>query len=71
MRNFGNRDNCHGAAPWEKSPDALAHLQLAKSALKNGKHIFADKPFTSTSQQAEELIELAHEKHLNTAVCSH
>ena len=35
------------------------HYQLAKAALENGKHVFVEKPFTSTSHQAEELIELA------------
>src|SRR5271157_3917233 len=31
------------------------HFELAKAALENGKHIFVEKPFTSTSAQAEEL----------------
>src|SRR5688572_14640625 len=35
------------------------HFELAKTALENGKHVFVEKPFTSTSRQAEELIELA------------
>src|SRR5687767_4812140 len=35
------------------------HFELAKKALQNGKHVFVEKPFTSTSAQAEELIELA------------
>ncbi len=40
------------------------HFELAKKALQNGKHIFVEKPFTSTSIQAEELIELADKKKL-------
>src|SRR5262249_34227380 len=40
------------------------HFELAKAALENGKHVFVEKPFTSTSQQAEELIELASKKNL-------
>jgi predicted dehydrogenase len=32
------------------------HFELAKCALENGKHVFVEKPFTSTTQQAEELI---------------
>ena len=35
------------------------HFPLAKKALENGKHVFVEKPFTATSAQAEELIELA------------
>lgn len=41
-----------------------AHYQLAKEALLNGKHIFVEKPFTTNSQQAKELIELADERNL-------
>ncbi len=32
------------------------HYELAKRALENGKHVFVEKPFTSNSAQAEELI---------------
>lgn len=44
------------------------HYELAKQALENGKHIFVEKPFTSTSAQAEELIELAARKNLTIMV---
>ena len=44
------------------------HFELAKAALENGKHVFVEKPFTSTSQQAEELIELAERKNLKIMV---
>jgi predicted dehydrogenase len=40
------------------------HYQLAKVALENGKHVFVEKPFTSNTAQAEELIELATRKNL-------
>ena len=60
-----------------KSPDidAIAvvtpvwtHYELAKAALENGKHIFVEKPFTSNSAQAEELIALAAKKNLKIMV---
>src|SRR5271166_2610434 len=44
------------------------HFELAKAALENGKHIFVEKPFTSTSSQAEELINLAATKDLKIMV---
>lgn len=44
------------------------HFELAKAALENGKHVFVEKPFTSNSQQAEELIELAEKKNLTIMV---
>ncbi len=44
------------------------HFDLAKAALENGKHVFVEKPFTSTSEQAEELIEPAERKNLKIMV---
>jgi predicted dehydrogenase len=44
------------------------HYDLTKAALENGKHVFVEKPFTSTSAQAEELIELAARKNLTIMV---
>jgi len=44
------------------------HYELAKAALENGKHVFVEKPFTSSAAQAEELIELAEQKHLTIMV---
>jgi predicted dehydrogenase len=40
------------------------HYELARKALNNGKHVFVEKPFTSTVAQAEELLELADRKNL-------
>jgi predicted dehydrogenase len=44
------------------------HYELAKAALENGKHVFVEKPFTSTVAQAEELINLAARKNLKIMV---
>ena len=44
------------------------HYELTKAALENGKHVFVEKPFTSDSAQAEELINLAAKKNLQIMV---
>ncbi len=44
------------------------HFDLAKRALENGKHVFIEKPFTSTSAQACALIEQAARKNLRIMV---
>jgi predicted dehydrogenase len=44
------------------------HFELAKAALENGKHVFVEKPFTSNSDQADVLIELAQKRDLKIMV---
>jgi predicted dehydrogenase len=44
------------------------HYELAKKALRNGKHIFVEKPFTETLSQANELLELAETKKVKIMV---
>ena len=44
------------------------HFKLAKAALSSGKHVFVEKPFTATSAEAEELIELAERNGLKIMV---
>ena len=44
------------------------HFELAEAALRSGRHVFVEKPFTSTSAQAEQLIELAERKNLRIMV---
>ncbi len=44
------------------------HYELAKAALMNGKHVFVEKPFTSSAREAEELIALAAKKNLRIMV---
>lgn len=44
------------------------HFELAKAALESGKHVFVEKPFTSTAEQSRELINLAEQKNLQIMV---
>ena len=39
-----------------------AHFEMAEQALAAGKHVFVEKPFTQTLEQAERLCDLAREK---------
>lgn len=39
------------------------HYELARQALEAGKHVVVDKPFTPTSQEAIQLIDLAHKNN--------
>jgi predicted dehydrogenase len=44
------------------------HYEFAKAALENGKHVWVEKPFTMTSDQAGELIEIAEKRKLTIMV---
>lgn len=44
------------------------HYELAKAALENGKHVFVEKPFTSSTAQGVELVDLAMKKNLRIMV---
>lgn len=45
-----------------------SHYELALQALRAGKHVFVEKPFTTTSAQAERLIEEAEKRQLTIMV---
>lgn len=45
------------------SPNSL-HYQYTYEALSHGKHVICEKPFTSTTTEMENLVNLAHEKKL-------
>lgn len=49
------------------TPNSL-HYEVNRYALERGLHVFCEKPFTMTVQQAEELIGMAREKKLANAV---
>lgn len=44
--------------------ETSAHFQIVKDALNAGKHVYVEKPFTATVQEAEELTALASSKGL-------
>lgn len=44
------------------------HFSLAKAALEAGKHVVVEKPFTNTTEEADELITLAQTKGLLLSV---
>ncbi len=46
----------------------FTHYEFTKKALEEGKNVFVEKPFTYTSVEAEELIELAEKKSLKIMV---
>ena len=46
----------------------FTHFKLAKSALQNGKHVVLEKPMTSSSDEARELIDISHSKGLSLMV---
>jgi len=44
------------------------HFEFAKAALENGKHVFVEKPFTASSSEASQLIDLAAARKLQIMV---
>ena len=54
--------------PWRLSRRSGRTSTWRRQALENGKHVFVEKPFTATSAQAIELIELAGRKNLRIMV---
>lgn len=40
------------------------HFSLAKQAMLAGKHVVAEKPFTVTTEEAKELIEISRQQHV-------
>lgn len=45
-----------------------AHYSNTKTCLENGIHVMCDKPFTVTSDQADELVRIARDRELTLAV---
>jgi len=73
----GSMETTNDADALIRSPniDAIAiatpvftHYELAKKALENGKHVFVEKPFTSNTAEAEDLVNLAERRNLTIMV---
>src|SRR5204862_3850396 len=45
-----------------------SHYSLAKQCLESGSHVYLEKPFTITADQAESLIHLAEDRKLRITV---
>lgn len=60
-RNVLNNPEIHAVAV---AVETSAHFQVVKDALNAGKHVYVEKPFTSTVLEAEELTRLATNKGL-------
>ena len=46
----------------------FTHFDLAEAALKNGKHVLVEKPMTSSTKQAETLLNIAEQRNLTLMV---
>jgi predicted dehydrogenase len=46
----------------------ISHFEIASLALRKGKHVFIEKPITSTPQEAQKLLALASEAGVKTQV---
>ena len=75
--NFGQADVVEDAAAVVEADDVdvvvvatpvFTHYELAKAALEQGKHVWVEKPMTSTVEQGEELTNLAAKKGLTLMV---
>jgi predicted dehydrogenase len=44
------------------------HFEFAQAALESGRHIFVEKPFTTSTREADVLLRLAHERRLKIQV---
>jgi predicted dehydrogenase len=64
------RELLHGASPdvVHITTPPQSHYSLAKQCLESGSHVYLEKPFTITADQAESLIHLAEDQELRITV---
>lgn len=46
----------------------LSHFECAAQALRNSKHVFIEKPVTTTLEEADQLMKLAHEANVKVQI---
>jgi predicted dehydrogenase len=46
----------------------IFHHELASKIIKNGKHVFIEKPFTQTTEEADELVKMIEEANIKCQV---
>ncbi len=56
---YGDLINNNGLDAVMLATPITTHYELAKQALRSGKHVFIEKPFATSTKQADELISLA------------
>jgi predicted dehydrogenase len=66
--NYSDLLNDSGVAAIAIATPVSSHYDLALKALQAGKHVFVEKPITSTAEQAQRLIDEAEKRRLVLAV---
>ena len=66
---FGNINDLFGSVDAVSvAATTSAHYELVKQSLQNGKHVFVEKPITTTIIEAQEIVKLANYNKLNLQV---
>ena len=66
---FGNINDLFGSVDAVSvAATTSAHYELVKQSLQNGKHVFVEKPITTTIIEAQEIVKLANDNKLNLQV---
>lgn len=69
IKAFGNINDLFGSVDAVSvAATTSAHYELVKQSLQNGKHVFVEKPITTTIIEAQEIVKLANDNKLNLQV---